>query len=253
MFCITIIDILNCSADNIIYSSADVTSQIKTNSKFTVPLKVQCDVPIGTIMFTFEYDKNIEYSKSSIIDNDNGYIVESNKDGIVNITYINTSGIDLSSEKELIEITMKSKDEAESWIEISTSYSTSIDENVLSDSNKIHYDMSIVKNVTDKSLVNGITVNKNTSNKKDSKASVKNKTSTPNSSKSKSTPKRNDSDSENEENTESITENNFINVLTDDDNTKLFLAGGVFAISIFAVITISYFTGKKHSSKKDDN
>lgn len=246
MFCITIIDILNCSAHNTVYSSANVPSQAKSDSRFTIQLGAQSDIPVGTIIFTFEYSDNIEYVKSKVNDNDNGYIIESNKSGIINITYVNTAGIDLSKKEELIEITMKSGDEAKSWIEVSTSYSTSIDEKVLSDDNKIHYNMSIVKNVTDKSLADGVTISK-----KSLESTDKNKTNTSkNSGNNKSTPDRNNSKNNNDKNTESATENSLVSILSDDENTKLFLAGGVFAISIFAVLIVSYFMGKKHSNKK---
>lgn len=239
--------IFNCNAQGIVNSSIDVPAQIEKNKNFTLSLNIQCDEPVSVVIFTLSFGNSLEYSSCKVNDNSNGYMVEFKENNTLKVTYINTTGINVSSTKTLIDITMKATEFDKTWLEVHTTNSTSSNEQLLSDGECIHYDIEIVEKVTSDSSASGRTINSSSSSNKNSSAI--NNSNDKNSTNNKAIPNGNNDNSS--EITNSSTEPDYDTVAVSGINNSvmLFIAGGSFALAVVAVIFISYKTGKHNSTK----
>lgn len=240
-------NVFNCNAQGIVNSSIDVPAQIGKNKNFTLSLNIQCDEPVSIVIFTLSFGDSLEYAGCKVNDNSNGYIVEFSENNTLKVTYINTTGIDVSSTKALIDVTMKATEIDKTWIEVYTTNSTSSNEQLLSDADCTHYDIDIVEKITSNSSARGITINSNSSSNKNS--------STTNNSNNKNITNNKAILNKSNDNSSGITNNsaepNYDTVAVSGVNNSamLFIAGGVFALAVVTVIFISYKTGKHKSAK----
>ncbi|MEE1057620.1 MAG: hypothetical protein UH239_10300 [Acutalibacteraceae bacterium] len=239
--------IFNCNAQGIVNSSIDVPAQIEKNKNFTLSLNIQCDEPVSVVIFTLSFGNSLEYSSCKVNDNSNGYMVEFKENNTLKVTYINTTGINVSSTKTLIDITMKATEFDKTWLEVHTTNSTGSNEQLLSNGECIHYDIEIVEKVTSDSSASGRTINSSSSSNKNSSAI--NNSNDKNSTNNKAIPNGNNDNSS--EITNSSTEPDYDTVAVSGINNSvmLFIAGGSFALAVVAVIFISYKTGKHNSTK----
>ena len=239
--------IFNCNAQGIVNNRIDVPAQISKNKNFSLSLQLQCDEPVSVVIFTLSFGNSLEYSSCKVNDNSNGYIVEFQENNTLKVTYINTTGIDVSSTKTLINVTMKATEIDKTWIEVYTTNSTGSNEQLLSNGECIHYDIEIVEKVTSNSSARGRTINSNSSSSKNSSAT--------NNSNNKSSINNKAIPNENNNNSSEITNNSVepdydtVAVSGVNNSAMLFIAGGGFALAVVSVIFISYKTGKHNSTK----
>ncbi|MEE0859298.1 MAG: hypothetical protein U0M12_07530 [Acutalibacteraceae bacterium] len=239
-------NILPCSAEDILYGTVNVASQVSKNKNFTANLQVQCNTPVSVVMFTLVYGDELEYKSCKVNDNDSGYIEKYQEGNTLKIMYINVTGIDTTNIRTLVDVTFKTcNNTCDTSLEIYTNYSTDSNEQSLIDSTGIVYDLQIVEKVSSNvSSANGRTLNSSSSSKISNSSSNNNE----------SIPKRTENNADNSENTtENATENkNVVNVLNDDNNILIFVAGISFALAVGVVILVSYNAGKKHSKHKKE-
>lgn len=237
---------LTCNAQNSVNSSIDVPSQVTQNKNFTLGLQIQCNKSVGVTIFTLKFGDALEYSSCKVNDNSNGYIVHCQENNVLKVTYVNTSGIDVSSAKTLIDVKMKATKIDKTWLEVYTTNSASIDEQALDDSECMRYDIEVVEKATSNSSAKGRATSKSSSSSKNS--------SIANNSNNKNITRH---DNNSSEIPTSYAESNYDTVAVSGVNKSamLFIAGGGFALAIVAVIFISYKAGKNNSTnvKKVNN
>lgn len=238
--------IFNCNAQGIVNSSIDVPAQVINNKNFSLNLQIQCDEPVSVVIFTLSFGNSLEYSSCKVNDNSNGYIVEFQENNTLKVTYINTTGIDVSSTKTLINVTMKATEIDKTWIEVYTTNSTGSNEQLLSDGECIHYDIEIVEKVTSNSSARGRTINSNSSS---SKNSYTNNSNNKNNTNNKAIPNGNNDNSSEITSNSAEPDYDTVAVSGVNNSAMLFIAGGGFALAVVAVIFISYKTGKHKSAK----
>lgn len=235
-----------CYAQSTVNSSIDVPSQVSKNKNFTLSLQIQCKEPVSVVIFTLLFGGSLEYSSFKVNDSSNGYIVEFQENNTLKVTYINTTGIDVSSGKVIVDVTMKATEINKTWLEVYTTNSTSNNEQILFDGECMHYDIEIVENVTSDSSANGRAINNNSSSNKNS--STTDNSNNKNSTNNKAIPNGNNNNSSGITNGSSESDYDTIAVSGVNNSSMLFLAGGGFALAVMAVIFISYKTGKHNST-----
>lgn len=230
--------IFNCNAQGTVNNSIDVPAQVSNNKNFSLNLQIQCDEPVSVVIFTLSFGNSLEYSSCKVNDSSDGYIVEFQENNTLKVTYINKTGIDVSSTKTLINVTMKATEIDKTWLEVYTTNSTSSNEQLLSNGECIHYDIEIVEKVTSSSSANGRVINNSSSSSKNSST---------NSTNNKDIPDGNNDNSSEITNTEP--DYDTVAVSGVNNSAMLFIAGGGFALAVISVIFISYKTGKHNSTK----
>lgn len=239
-----------CNAQGILNSSINVPSQVNKGKNFTLNLQVQCDRPVGVVIFTLSFGDSLEYSSCKVNDSSNGYTVEFQENNTLKVTYINTTGIDVTTTKTLVDVTMKATDINKTWLEVYTTNSTDSNEQILSDGECIHYDIEVVEKVTSDSSASGRAIGSSSSNKNSSTTGNSNNK---NSANSRAIPNR-DNDNSSEITGSTATSNyDMVAVSGVNNSAMLFIAGGSFSLAIVAVIFISYRTGNRKSANTNND
>lgn len=240
---------INCSAVDLLQGSVKVDSQVVKNRLFTVKLQAQCSKAVGVVMFTLEYEGDIEFRKCTVNDNSVGTVQFANNSGKLVAMYVNTCGIDISQTTALIDVTFKAGSSlSNAKFKVSTKYSASADEMELNDANGIEYTVEIVDKINNNSNATaneiGTGTEKTTNNKENKKENDK-ENNKPN---SNSNAFDNKTEWENPSNLLSPTEelkDSFLIADSQNNSTMIFIAGGIFSLTVVVVVFIGYKFGKK--------
>lgn len=237
---------ITCSATDVLQGSLEMPSQVEKERLFTVNLKAQCSSKLSVVMFEIEYSDNVEY-KDAVSSSDDGTVLCSGENNTINIMYINALGVDVSKPTTIAQATFKAGDTpSDVKFKVYTEYSTSYDEQELDEGNTMEYTVEIVEKITDNS---NPTDNKaEDSTKKTDEKPTHNNTSD-NSVDDENliaTPTEGESLQEGSENTPTEkTSTDLASVNNHNNNTIIFIAGGLFALTVVVVVFISYRLGKK--------
>ncbi|MGO5080842.1 hypothetical protein ACTQ3L_02335 [Oscillospiraceae bacterium LCP25S3_E4] len=241
---------VDCSAADL-SGSMSVPSMVTKGKNFTVGLQAQCPEKLGTVMFTVVFSDNIQY-KSCKVNDSNGYIKSYCTDNILRVVYINTLGINVSNINQLVNVTFKAADDLGSGtVQVYTSYSASVNEQDLQDSTGTEYSFDIVSKTSGSVPQARGTELKTKAPSSSSSAAAKNKNKSSSANKKSSSAKKDSSASYNEADSEAggISQ---LNIAGQNNGLTLFLAGGVFALAVVAVVVCSYFAGKKNGNSKNE-
>ena len=238
-------------AESIIYSGLDVPKQVMKGKIITAGLTARCDKPVGVVIFTIRMTNGFEYKECKVNDGSSGYIVSCCDNNEVNITYINPSGIDIGTEKKLVDIKLKAADiVCTGELEVFTTDAASLDEKLLEHSQSMKYSIDITEKVTSNSAAAG--------RQTDSKSSSISRTaSAADKSNTKSVPTQNGVSikSTDEVLSEELSSDNAAFTQTEvrnsDNSLSMFIMGGVFAFGMALVIFVSYRLGKSHSGENN--
>lgn len=245
-----------CSAANVLQGSLKVPSQVAKERLFTVKLQAQCSSELSVVMFTLEYNGDIEYRKSTVSDNGVGTIQCVNENNTVRVVYLNTVGINVSEATPLADVTFKAGEAlTDANFKVYTAYSTSSNEVALEEGNGMEYTVEIVEKVSSTSNATGNQLEK-TTEESDEKV-INNKSDNV----SKDSENSDVNTSENESTVDHSvilptekSSGNSITVNPQNSNVMIFIAGGAFALTVVVVVAVSYRLGKNSDkSNSRDN
>lgn len=238
-------------AEGVLYSSLDVPQQVMKGKSITAGLTVNCDKPIGVVIFNVRIINGFEYKDCKVNDGSSGYIVSCFYNNELKITYVNPSGIDVSAEKRLVDIRLKASENiCTGELEVLTTDAAGLDEKLLENSQGMKYSIDITDKVTSTSAAAGRrTASQNSSESRTTSADGKSNT--------KSVPAQRSDKSDNTEEilSEELSSQNTSSARTEvtnsDNSFSMFIMGGAFASGMALVIFVSYRLGKSHS--RDNN
>lgn len=238
---------ITCSATDVLQGSLEVPSQVEKERLFTVNLQAQCSSKLSIVMFIIEYSDNIEY-RNTVSSSDNGTVVCNGENNAINVMYINALGVDVSQPTTLAQATFKAGDTpSDVKFKVYTEYATSYDEQELDEGDTIEYTVEIVEKITDNSTP---TDNKSEASTKKSDEKPTHNNTSDNSVDDEnliSTPTEIESLQEGSENTSTEkSSTDLASVNNHNNNTIIFIAGGLFALTVVVVVFVSYKLGKKH-------
>lgn len=242
-------------AESTIYSSLNIPQQVMIGKSVTAGLMVKCDKPTGIVIFTIRILNGFEYKDCKVNDGSSGYIVSCFDNNELKVTYVNPSGIDVSTEKRLVDIKLKASDSVcTGELEVLTTDSAGLDENLLENSQGMKYSIDITDKVTSTSAAAGRrTASQNSSESRT--ASSADKIST----KSVPSPKSDKNDNTEEILSEKLSSQNNSSAQTEvrnsDNSLSMFIMGVIFALGMAFVMFVSYRLGKSHGreSKQQKN
>ncbi len=252
-------EVFSCYAQETLSGSINIPSQVTKSKNFTADIYAQYPGKIGVVMFTVVYGNDIEYKSCKVSDGSSGYIENSQEDNTIKIIYINTAGLDINDRHSLVQVVFKAgSNNADSYVEVYTSYSTNIDEEPLIDNNGEHYNIEITdKAVENPPLASGTAVERNISSSSrgaqhSSSGSGSAREGAVSSGTLKNSKSANNTDGDDEIPSGTDTQDSTtINVSSQNNNFMIFAAGGIFALAVAVVVLCSYVMGKKH--KKPEN
>lgn len=242
-------------AESTIYSSLNIPQQVMIGKSVTAGFMVKCDKPTGIVIFTIRILNGFEYKDCKVNDGSSGYIVSCFDNNELKVTYVNPSGIDVSTEKRLVDIRLKASENiCTGELEVLTTDAAGLDEKLLENSQGMKYSIDITDKVTSTSAAAGRrTASQNSSESRTASSADKINT------KSVPSPKSDKNDNTEEILSEKLSSQNTSSAQTEvrnsDNSLSMFIMGGIFASGMAFVMFVSYRMGKSHGreSKQQKN